>query len=235
MRQAMVGLLANTERYVITMRQAPVNRDTGDPQERELVLVEKDPLDLTVHLDAKLRRASEVKILLIDKSRRTVLIEFPQRSWKVLGDGTELRNRLTEFNDHLVIGAQSRMFTFSTCTWLILGPVFLWISVVIAWAIQAAIHEPRKTTPIPSWLNDFSEAVFYGILPTFGVAAFFVLIVISFSGALGVWPRTFTRRSLSESLYRVRASLFTPVSIAAIIGATTASVIAAIVSFLLTR
>lgn len=229
MRRAIVSLLTNSERYVITVRQAPVNRDTGDPQESGLVLFEKDPLDLTNHLDVRLLRARAVKILLVDKSRRVISIEFPQRSWRVLADGTDLRNRLTEFNDHLVIGAKSRMFTSSTARWLISGPVYLWIIVIVAWGASVANPHPGKAVPNPRWLNDFSSAIWYGVIPISWVTALFVFIVISNSGALGVWPKRFTRRSLSEGTYQVRATLFTPASIAALIIATIAGVIGAVV------
>ena len=87
MRQAMVNLLTDAERYLITIRQAPTNRITRAPQAREAVLFEKDALDLTDRLDARLQYAREVNIVLIDKSRGTVMIEFPRRSWRVLTTG----------------------------------------------------------------------------------------------------------------------------------------------------
>ncbi len=96
MRQAIVSLLTNTERYSIMIRQAPINRETRDPQASELVLLDKDALDMTDHLDVRLRFAREVNIVLMDKSRGTVLIEFPRRSWRVMADGKDLRDRLTE-------------------------------------------------------------------------------------------------------------------------------------------
>lgn len=229
MRQAMVNLLTDAERYLITIRQAPTNRITRAPQAREVVLFEKDALDLTDRLDARLQYAREVNIVLIDKSRGTVMIEFPRRSWRVLTDGKDLRSRLIGFSDDLAAGARSWMFTYFMAWWLLAGPILLLVIVAGAWGASTT-NQPGKAPPNPGWLNDFYKVSLFSIIPICWVVAIYVFIVLSFSGALGIWPKTFTLKTFTEGLYQVRIALFTPLNIAVLITATVAAIVGGVVA-----
>jgi hypothetical protein len=180
-RQAMVSLLVNTERYMIVIRQAPVNRGTRDPQKSELVLFENDELELTDQLDARLRRAREVKILVTDKSRETILVEFPTRSWEVVADGPDIRNRLLEFSDRLTARARSRIFSTTVAQLLILVPVFLFIVVAAEWG--AVVTSKGKQIPVHHWIIGLYKVIAFGIAPICWITALFALIVIAYSGA----------------------------------------------------
>jgi hypothetical protein len=213
---------------MIVIRQAPVNRETGEPQKSELVLFENDELQLTDQLDARLRRARQVKVVVTDKSRGAVSAQFPGRSWEVLADGPDIRDRLIEFSDGLTEHARSWIFSSRVAQLLILTPALLVIVAGAEWG--AVVTSKGKEVLVHHWVTDFYNVILFGIGPICWATAFVILIVMAYGGAMGIWPDTFTRRSLTEGLYRVRTALITPVSIAAFVSAVITSVISAVLA-----
>ena len=232
MRDAVAELLNDAERCVITIRQAEFNRDKGSQQPRELVLFENDQLDLTTQLDPRLRRARRVQIFLVDKSRAAALIRFPQRSWEVVAEGSDLRKKLTSFSDNLTAGARSRIFTPTAAIWLIVFPVLVGGAPIAVYsAIQGYRHpnKPAQTIHNPHWMDTFFAAWIY-TWPAFIAAALALVIVNGIGGALGVWPKTLTRGSISEAMYKIQAIIFTPTNIASIITGVVIAVVAALIT-----
>jgi hypothetical protein len=165
---------------VIVIRQTPVNRKNRDPQKGELVLFEKDELELADQLDARLRSARQVKLVITDKSRGTILAEFPKRSWEMLADGADIRNRLIEFSDRLTLDARSRIFSTFFAEVLILAPVVLLFMAVAEWGTVAT--SKGKEVLVHRWATDIYGAIAFGITPICLLTALFVLIVIASSG-----------------------------------------------------
>src|SRR5260370_40953892 len=71
MRDALNQLLANTERYIMVIRQPRTNWQTGKSQDTGLTLFESDSIDLTSAIDPRLLRSRRIVRILSDKKNGT--------------------------------------------------------------------------------------------------------------------------------------------------------------------
>jgi len=137
MRAALLYLLKDTERYVITVKRPRFNWETGRDQSPGLTLYENDTLDLATVLDPRLSRSRRVLVLVTDKEKGTCQINLTAREWEVWNDSPQLRDKLTSFNQQLIAGARSRIITAGVAGWILFTPVWSSFLIGIIWSFSS--------------------------------------------------------------------------------------------------
>jgi hypothetical protein len=246
MRAALLFLLKDTERYIITVKRPRFNWETGRDQSPGLTLYENDGLDLSTAIDTKLSRSRRVQILLTDKEKGTCQINLTARSWEIWTDSSALRDKLITFNQRLIAGAHSRIITSWNAGFILLTPVWSALILVVIWSLStrrgrqlgfdtnSPAGQAAFNKAVPQWIDNFEHTMF-ALWPVFLAISLAIWSVIAMAGGLQIWPEKLTFKSAAQSLYRVRASTITPATATAIIVGVVSAVIGAVVTWWLTR
>jgi hypothetical protein len=246
MRAALLFLLKDTERYIITIKRPRFNWETGRDQSPGLTLYEDDVLDLSTALDPRLSRSRRVNLLLTDKASGTCEINLTARSWEVWIDSPSLRDKLISFNQQLIAGAHSRLVTAGIAVWIFFTPMWSSFALVAIWSLSnrrgrqlsfksnSPASQAAFQKAVPQWIYHYIHTIF-ALWPVFIVLSLAIFSVILMAGGLQTWPERLTLKSAAQSLYRVRASTITPATATAIIVGIVTAVISAVATFWLTR
>lgn len=245
MADALATLLRSTQSYMILIERSKVDWGTGHSRASKIVLRENDPLDLILkdEIDAELRRARHISLVLTDTDGGTCQIDMTHRLVQIWQDSAGTRNRIAEFNEKLLEGAVSGIVSFATIAFLLILPPVLAFCGFIAWGIS----DPRirhqlfaTSTPIPSsmepaWLNDYGIAFIAYIWPLSAFAGIIISGIVLSSGCLRMWPQSLTLKSGIRLFSSIRATLFTREIATATIVAVITAVVTAIVTLIFAR
>jgi hypothetical protein len=246
MRAALLYLLNDTERYIITVKRPRFNWETGRDQSPGLTLYENDTLDLATVIDPRLSRSRRVLVLVTDREKGTCQINLTARKWEVWIDSASLRDKLISFNQQLIAGARSRIITTTMGVWILLTPAWSSLLLTVIWSLSSRRVNQLMTQPstpanqaaldkvTPQWLPNYVHTVF-ALWPVFLAISLAIWSVIAMAGGLQIWPERLTLKSAAQSLYRVRASTITPGTATAMIVGIVSAVTGAIVGWWLTR
>jgi hypothetical protein len=243
MAKAIQELLAESNRYIITIRRA--NRASTEQKENlDLVLDETDNLDFSDGIDSRLLRSRRVIVILVDKNSGVAKVDLTKRSWEVWQGSNKLRESLISFNRALTAGAQSRWIT-AYAAWLTASaPLSVPTLAFTIWSVsssasrKAVYHTNSRSTAflrlVPHWLNELLAA-FENLWPVLILVSALIGVVIVSSGGLRVWPRWLNTDSLSRTMYQIRSSTFTLANVSNIIIGVAIAVIASAVTFWFSR
>lgn len=243
MRDALNQLLANTERYILVIRQPRTNWQTGKSQDTGLTLFESDGIDLTAAIDPRLLRSRRIVVILSDRKNGTARINLSSRTWHIMQDSPAIRERLIAFNSSLMLGKRGR-FVRPGWAWSAFSAP-LWISFIVftIWTVAdkkerhylySNVPASAPAPPTPHWLGEFFFAALLS-LPFWTFLALGIVAISSMSGGLLVWPESLTANSAAETLYRLRTNLFTMVNATTVIIGSITALLGALLTYLFTR
>ena len=244
MREALQYLLADTERYVITIRRSRFNWDSGQSQTVDFVLFENDSIDLSDSLDLRLLRSRRVIILLADKEKGVVSVNLTGRSWAIWKDSPKLREKLISFNYMLTAGARRRFIRPSYIFAVLTAPFWSSFALFVLWSVSGARSRyltynyrasgAALTAAIPPWLEGYVR-ITIALWPAFIALSFAMLSIIVMGGGLQIWPESLTFKTIAGALYRIRGSTVTPSTATAIVVGAVTAVISAALTFWFTH
>jgi hypothetical protein len=246
MADALATLLRGMQRYMIVIDRSKMDWGTGLSRASKIVLDESDSLDIISkgEIDAELRRAKHIYVILIDADGGTCRIDMTHRLVEIWEESASVHNRIAEFNGKLLEGARSRVFSFGFGVLLFAWSPVLALCGFTLWTISdprirhlvyATSNAPIPTNAYPAWLNDYGVAVLWFMWPLSVLVGIVIFGVVLSSGCLRVWPQSLTLRSGVRLFFSIRATLFTREIGIPVLVAIITSLVSVIITIILTH
>lgn len=244
LRAALQTLLADTERYIITVKRSSFNWDSGKDQNTEFTMFEDEKLDLVDAIDPRLLRSRRVTIVVADKEKGVAKIDLTARSWEIVSSGSAIRNKLISANVQLLEGVRSKFITPGYIAMTMLAPLWSSLLLIIIWSFVSSrgrhlndakpFSQAAFNAAVPHWIEVYARTLII-LWPLFIFISLMMIAARLLSGGLRIWPESFTVKSIFGALYRIRISTFTAGNTAVIITGIIIAVVSSLITILFTH
>jgi hypothetical protein len=238
MAQGLADFLAGLKRYTVIVKRPGFSWDSGQFQTTDLTLYEDEKLVENGVIDPRLLKARRVTLIATAPDGGTAKIDLTSRSVVTFANSLDLNRLLKSLNNQLLKKARSRWITYGRSAALFFLPILLFFinyttDTLINPKLRHSVYSTSKASnsnsnspPLDKWTVQVNIAILLlWIIAT--IAAIIIMIVVSRSGPLRIWPTSLTVKALFQTAYRIRISgsisrnaLFVFISIfSAVIGA----------------
>lgn len=244
MAEGLAEFLGSLKRYTVVIRRPGFSWDSGQFQTTDLTLYEDEKLVENGVIDPRLLKARRVTLIATASDGGTASVDLTSRSIVTFANSSDLSRLLRSFNDRLLKNARSRWITYGGSAALIFLPLLLFLVDVIAetlidpkWRQYVWGNERTsnvKAPPTDKWTVHIGIAILILWFVTI-IAAIIIMLVVSRSGPLRIWPASLTVKALFQTLYRIRISGAIPRNALFVIVSVFSAVIGAVLTALLTK
>ena len=245
MAEGLAEFLTGLKRYTVVIKRPGFSWDSGQFQTTDLTLYEDEKLVENEIIDPRLLKARRVTLIATATDGGTAKIDLTARSVDTLANSPDLSKLLRSLNNSLLKNARPRWITYSGGAALFFLPILLFILDIFAemlidpkWRHLNTNVPNVKYPPTDKWTLLIGIAILILWIVTI-IAAIIIMLVVSRSGPLRIWPASLTVKALFQTLYRIRLSGAIPRNalfvIVTILGAVIGSVLTALLTKLATR
>jgi hypothetical protein len=215
MAKGLEQFLAGLRRYTILIKRPGFSWDSGQFQSTDLTLYEDSKLIADGVIDPRLLKARQVVLIATAPDGGTAKINLTSRRVEILAGTSDLYKLLKTLNTQLLHNARSRWLTAGG-SWalvilpgILIGTLFALDSVInpgIRHAVYGNNAKEASSGPPP---DKWTVHAALGLLPFWllaVVSAIVVALVVARSGALRIWPKSLTIKSILQAIYQIRVS-----------------------------